>query len=332
MQRKTLVLPFIVLVATVILSLAAAGQQQGGTARRMRGSSKPATVKAVPNAPVVIPKPAAAVALKLEGTEAASAAGIPDLSTILMWMEQAQRENGDQTRPYTVVREYSVFGSETGKANSQVMAQVTFLPPDRKSFSIVKSGGSGRGAGVVTKLLENEVELARRPERKEISPRNYRFTYVGERALDGRKCYELGVEPLRKETYLLKGNACVDAETYRVLRFEGEPARSPSWWLKKTHMEMRYGNRDGLWVPVATEAVAEVRMFGRHTMTSREVSFESGQAMAAEAASVPISAPKRVASNGKTAEGTALAQTRGIRRGLRPVLALPAVAVPETAH
>jgi hypothetical protein len=65
----------------------------------------------------------------------------------------------------------------------------------------------------------------------------------------------------------------VDAVTYLLQRTEGEPARSPSWWLKDAHVMLVYGNVGGMWLQTSSESSAEVRFLGRHTMLSRDVDY-----------------------------------------------------------
>ena len=212
-----------------------------------------------------------------------SKAAAPDLDSIVTGVEQAQQESSDRARPYTMVRDYRLYQGDPANpssSSSEVRAQVNYLPPGEKTFNIVRTTGMGRGTGVVQRILENEAQMAKKPDLSEVSRRNYAFSLQGERMLDGRKCYVLGLQPLRKETYLLKGSVLVDGETYRILQIEGEPARSPSWWLKTMHLAMTYSSLDGVWLPVSTDAVAEVRLLGSHTMTSRAVSFAAGESVA----------------------------------------------------
>jgi hypothetical protein len=252
-------------------------------------------------------------------SSAKAIAPVPGLDSILRGMEQAQ-QGSEESRPYTMVRDYRLYqGDPQGdpkKPSSEVRAQVNFLPPGEKKFNIVRSSGASRGPGVVQRILENEVQMAKKPGLSEVSRRNYAFSFQGERVLDGRRCYVLGLQPLRKETYLLKGTVWVDAQNYRILQIEGEPARSPSWWLKSMHVAMRYSELDGVWLPVSTDAVADVRLLGTHTMTSRAVAFAAGESVAMNTPSVAKSesAPRRMTGASVFSRSTQPATQRSRRR------------------
>lgn len=204
----------------------------------------------------------------------------PDLDAIVARLEQRQRENHANSRPYTITRQYQIFGSDLQKPNSEVLARLDVLPPDRASYAVLQSSGSGRGVGVVKNVLQHESDAHRNPEEHEISSRNYTFEYAGERPLDGRPCYVLKLTPRRKEGGLVNGYAWIDAVGYQLRRVEGEPAKSPSWWVKKVHLTLRYDDIGGVWTNVESQAVADVRFFGRHTFSSREVSASVGSSVA----------------------------------------------------
>jgi hypothetical protein len=102
-----------------------------------------------------------------------------------------------------------------------------------------------------------------------VSRENYDFTYIGQVIFDGQPCYLLGLKPKRKETRLIAGQAWVDPHGFVVRQIEGEVARTPSWWLRKVHVKITFSDLGGIWLPIRTEAAADVRVFGPHILTSR---------------------------------------------------------------
>jgi len=195
-------------------------------------------------------------------------------TSIVQNMVAVQRRDAAQGRAYTVVRNYELWGHGPQARQAEVLTRVDFVPPDRKSFAILRQRGSGRGASVVRRLLEGEVESSASNGASEISERNYQFAYTGQELLDGRRCEVLRVEPRRQERNLLRGRVWVDASTYRLVRLEGEPARNPSWWVKATHVTINFAERDGRSLPVASTMAADVRLFGPHLLTWHEVSYQ----------------------------------------------------------
>ena len=214
---------------------------------------------------------------------AATPHGGPDLQTIVAYLEDAQQNNPARYRPYVLTREYKFYhGEATTEAKSEVVAEVSFVPPNRKSFEILNTRGSGRGTSVVKHILESEAELAKDVTTNEVSRHNYYFALAGQASVNGRNCYVLSLKPKRDERSLFNGKVFVDAQSYRILKLEGQPSRSPSWWLKSTYITLLFGDVDGLWLPVATNGTSELRMFGRYTLASQKI----GQRVGAEVASL----------------------------------------------
>ena len=216
----------------------------------------------------------------------AAPAAAADLNSIVAQLEQVQEQASARTHPYSAVRDYRLYSSDAANATAQVMARVDFLPPDQKTYEILQAQGSGRGESVVRRVLDSETHLTKSGT-SEISRRNYSFRLAGREGRDGHDCYVLALDPLRKDAGLIYGKAWVDAQTYRIRRVEGDLARTPSWWIKRTHIARTYDDRSGLWVPVATEAVADVRFSGRHTLSEHQVSLSAGEVVAMNRAPAP---------------------------------------------
>ena len=66
----------------------------------------------------------------------------------------------------------------------------------------------------------------------------------------------------------------MDATTYLPHRMEGEPPKTPSWWLRDARITFIYGDVSGMWLQIGSESTANVRLLGQHTMVSRDVGYE----------------------------------------------------------
>lgn len=197
----------------------------------------------------------------------------PSAENIIAHMMQARSENRARLRPYSVTRNYSLFGKEKQMARSEVIARVTFDPPGIKQFVIQQASGMGLGERIVRQMLEHETEIGKNNASTDLSPVNYDFRYLREEELGGRRCYLLAMVPRRKDKSLLRGQIWVDSITYLLHRTEGEPARSPSWWLKDARLVLVYGDVGGMWLQTSSESTADVRFLGPHTMLSRDVEY-----------------------------------------------------------
>ena len=193
------------------------------------------------------------------------------LDQILNRMQQSETESRQQSVAYRVTREYQLAAAGAQQPTSQVVAEINFLPPSAKEYSIVKSEGNDRGASIVRKVLDHETQMAGRSEQVEITPRNYNFTLLGRDTVDGHDCYLLQLSPKRNAVELVKGEAWVDADSFAIRKIEGTTAKSPSLWIKDLKVTINYGQVDGVWLQTSTQATADVRFAGPHVLTSREL-------------------------------------------------------------
>jgi hypothetical protein len=223
---------------------------------------------------------------------AVAQASAPDLNNVVERMEQAQLHNRSRYRPYTMTREYRLYGGDQAKPSSEVLASVSFVPPSTKRFTIDKVAGSDRGEKVVRRILDKETEMSEQDAPGAITRQNYEFSYIGHITIDGHSCHVLRLNPKREEKDLVDGKAYVDAHTYLVRRVEGYMAKTPSWWLKKIYLTLDFSDVRGMWLQTATHAEADVRMLGRHTLTSEAVNIRTGDEVAQDTG-VPTPATQR---------------------------------------
>jgi hypothetical protein len=199
---------------------------------------------------------------------------IPSIEGIIAGMARARAENQARFRSYIVTRDYKLFGKERAKTKSQVVADISFVPPATKTYTIQKADGTGFGETIVRRMLMSEVEIAKNNTSTDFSPDNYNFRFILEENVGGRRCYVLELLPKRKDKNLLQGKIWVDSGTYLPRRIEGAPIKTPSWWLRSLRFELSYGEVGGMWLQTALEATATVRMLGPHTMTSSDVRYQ----------------------------------------------------------
>lgn len=214
-------------------------------------------------------------------TPAQTASTPPSLETIVARMAEARAENRARLRSHAVTRQYTLFGKERDKSKAEVTAEVSFVPPNSKNFTIRQSSGSGLGLKLVRRMLEGETEIVGDYGATDISAANYDFRLAGEETVNNQRCYVLEMLPKRKHRTLLRGNVWVDANSFLLHRMVGEPAKSPSWWLKNVRIALSYGDVDGMWLQTGSEVTTNVRIVGQHTMVARDVAYESGALAAA---------------------------------------------------
>ncbi|MGD0922684.1 MAG: outer membrane lipoprotein-sorting protein [Terriglobia bacterium] len=208
------------------------------------------------------------------------------METIVARMTRARAENRARLHPYIVRRDYQFFGKERDKTKSQVIADIAFVPPDSKKYAIQQTNGSGLGGIIVRRMLASEAEVTKDYASTDFSPDNYGFRFLRAEDVMDQRCYVLELLPRRKDQHLLRGNVWVDASTYLPRRFEGELAKAPSWWVRDVRVAFIYGKVGGMWLQTASEASANVRILGRSTMVSRDVSYRLNEVVVAASGSL----------------------------------------------
>jgi hypothetical protein len=205
---------------------------------------------------------------------AQAASSVPSTESIVARMSVADANSRTRLQPFAVVRNYKLFGKEMQKTMSEVIADITYDPPDVQSYTIQRVNGLGLGEVIVRKMLESQNDILTHRSAADISTANYVFSFLREDILEGRPCYVLKLHPLRKDTKLLRGTIWVDASSYLVHRVEGEPAKTPSWWVHDIHIVLDFRDVNGMWLQTVLVSTANVRLLGQHTMVSRDMAYK----------------------------------------------------------
>jgi hypothetical protein len=203
----------------------------------------------------------------------------PDLATLVRYISQAQTQNRTRTFPYTVTRDYKLFGSNAERARTEVVAKINFLPPNMKTYDIDQSTG-GIGEKVVRRILDHEVDAARDPREMMVNEQNYRFDYDGEESVDNLPCYRLTIAPKHDRKDLLNATIWVDKNSYRIVRMEGEPVKSPSFWVKDVHLVLDFGEVAGMWMQTEIHALAHLRFGGEYKIVSQDLDYNVARSVA----------------------------------------------------
>ena len=195
----------------------------------------------------------------------------PNLDSILNALEKTEEQNPALSRPYEVIRQYKVFRGDDPKPYSEVTADISFVPPDTKTFKIIEKQGSSKGIKIVDGILKQEVDSAKAGSKGDISRSNYDFAFVAEQNFGNTPEYILHIIPKRKEAGLFLGDIWVDAKTYHIRQIVGVPVKSPSFWITNLHITVQFDSVNGMWIPVFVHAIATVRFLGICTLSGRNL-------------------------------------------------------------
>jgi hypothetical protein len=194
----------------------------------------------------------------------------PNLNSILDSLERTGEQNPAASRPYEVTREYKVFHADDPNPISAVTAQISFSPPDTKTFKITDAQGSPNGKKIISAVLEQEVVSAKEGRQRDISRSNYDFVFLREQDFGFVPEYVLHIIPKRKEKGLLLGDIWVDAKTYRIRQIIGI-LEAPSFWIKDLHLTLQFASVNEMWLPVSVHAIAAVRFLGIYSLAGQNL-------------------------------------------------------------
>jgi hypothetical protein len=141
-----------------------------------------------------------------------------------------------------------------------------FLAPRSLMFTAVRFvGDTFVKSNVITRLLQSEAEHVQKdnPAATAISAANYKFSYKGADEIGGRAVQVYQLKPRQKRVGLIKGRLFLDAHTGRLVRIEGSPAKSPSFFVKNIQFVQDYADFGDFTFPVHIHSEAKARIVGR---------------------------------------------------------------------
>jgi hypothetical protein len=192
------------------------------------------------------------------------------LDGILDKMESADEQRRAALTGYSSVRRYRI---ENGRfhVNAAMTVEVVCDAAGHKRFRVLEvSGPAALRKLVFQRMLDTEAKSSASGEAQagaRISRTNYLFKLADEVEVEGRRQYVLEATPKAASPVLFRGRVWVDAETLAIVKIEGEPARNPSFWVRKTHFVHEYKRVGPQWLASANRSESEIRVFGRSAVT-----------------------------------------------------------------
>ncbi len=211
------------------------------------------------------------------GTQAATA-GTPDMTAeeIVTRLVQANEQRARNLRGFTGRRIYHLdYQGFPGHQEANMIVMARYSAPDTKSFDIISQSGSKLlQSRVLKRLLESEKDAAANQRNTALTRDNYKFELLGTKASQHGGCYRLRADPVRNDKYLFRGEICVNGTDFAVESIDAEPARNPSFWIKKTRIEHRYEKVGDFWLPASNKSVTTVLIGGTATLTIQYTDYK----------------------------------------------------------
>ena len=213
-------------------------------------------------------------------TAASEAVAAPVTATEIF--ERVQRASADRAAAlvsYTSTRHYAVIdpGQPGHEPDAEMVVSMAYVAPSTKSFKTVSSKGVGWiHRRVFGGLMNAELDAAAGKQKVDssITPANYSAQLMGTEERNGRECYVLALTPRHANKYLFVGRIWVDKEDAAIARVEGEPAKSPSFWVLKAPFVREYQRIGGFWLPARDETHSQIRFAGEYILRVQYADYE----------------------------------------------------------
>ena len=192
---------------------------------------------------------------------------LPSADDVVAKMWRADVERRSELMGYTAMRRYVAVNNDH---RAEMVVRLDCDPEGTKQFTIISEEGSSAIRKHVFYKMLNEESVASHRETREgsrITPANYKFNIVGQDTLDTGPAYVLAILPKTEDRHLIDGRIWVNAKDYSIVRIEGQPARSPSFWVHNVHFVHTYQRVGRFWFASSTQSTSEVRIFGRSELT-----------------------------------------------------------------
>jgi hypothetical protein len=213
-------------------------------------------------------------ALAAQESAGSPAAQKPPLTVeqVVTRLEARNRERAAALRQFEGVRIYRMdYHGFFGHHEAEMVVNVD-ASPDNKNFKIVSEKGSKFIINhILKRLLESEKEATNDENRRRtaLDTDNYDFTLAGFEGSSQGGLYILNVAPKTNNKYLYRGKIWVEARDFAVCRIEAEPAKNPSFWIKKSEINHKYSKVGDFWLPEENHTESWIR-FGGHALLTIE--------------------------------------------------------------
>jgi hypothetical protein len=194
---------------------------------------------------------------------------LPSADDVVARMMERDGQRQAALHSYTAARRYVLENPHRHK-RAEMLVKMECLEDGAKRFETVSASGWGAARRhLFPRLLESESEASMpgARERSSITPQNYSFALIGQENVNQRPAYVIAISPKTPNKYLVQGRIWVDLEDYAIVRIEGKPAKSPSFWIKSVQFVHTYRKNGSFWWPESDRSVSDVRIIGTNILT-----------------------------------------------------------------
>jgi outer membrane lipoprotein-sorting protein len=185
-------------------------------------------------------------------------------------LQQHNAQRAAALTGFTGTRNYRLdYQGVGGEHVAEMTVSVIYTAPNTKQFTVESEKGSKALIDhVLKKLLESEQEADNQNQHQmALSVENYSFSFAGyeDSPQGGRYIFDL--TPKTDNKFLYNGKIWVDAHDFAVVRIAAEPAKNPSFWVKKTNIAHTYVHLGEFWLPMENHTESLTRLGGKAVLT-----------------------------------------------------------------
>jgi len=201
-----------------------------------------------------------------------------NLSQVVEKLVEKNAERAEALEKYQNRRFYRLdYTGFPASFHAEMVVDMIYDAPATKQFKIIsQSGPQWIIDKILKRLLEAELESMSEENRARVALNSSNYDFGGFEHQDSPdNCsYKVAVQPKIPSKLLYRGKIWVDSKDFAVCRIEAEPARNPSFWIKKTDIHHTYLKVGDFWLPSKNESVSAVRGGGHAVLTIKYQNYD----------------------------------------------------------
>ena len=188
-------------------------------------------------------------------------------ANLIRSIDEAESSREARLAGYTVAEYYTIRNSHFNRP-TEASVEAKYVRGEGITFRVQSQSGPSLLNRALDRLLQEEKQLSRGKAREQavITSANYEMKPIGRDLVNGIPCAVLELIPRRKSPYLLRGRLWVNAADVKVVKIEGKPPTSPSFFVGRPQIFRQYKEIDGFSLAETSHAVSHTFFFGESTV------------------------------------------------------------------
>jgi len=201
-----------------------------------------------------------------------------NLTQVMDKLAEKNVERAEALQKYQNRRYYNLdYTGFPTSFHAEMVVDMVYDAPGTKQFKIVSQKGPQWIIDRILKRLldaEQEALTEENRERVAITTSNYGFSGFNREDSPENCAYTVSLEPKIPNKLLFRGRIWVDGKDFAVCRIEAEPAKNPSFWIRKTEIHHSYLKVGDFWLPAENKSVSAIRGGGTAILTIKYQDYE----------------------------------------------------------